>query len=399
MTDLCKECKGSSFVRLKGVGLTCTTCKPQNTKDADRYIAKNKLPIKRLSPMVSRSVPMEFKCKECKTIFNKTMNVIEIFTVRGKGLCPTCNVEKQRVDISNTLKRKYKSGEIVATPRKYTPDSYRDYLKKKKLTSIEDYNGTDTSILHKCLVCKHEFKNSPGNIVSQNNGCSSCKGTHKTDATYRTELKARGSIFTPVEKYKGSRVGIDHKCNKCGFIKNMMPTNALKEEGGSYYCPGHSQIPRFSRKIFKLGDRKVSCQGYNTRGIELLLKKGYSPEDIVTEYEKEMPKVYYKYKGWHKYNPDIFIKSTNRILEIKSPPTMGLGLKSNYGRSAAAWYSLCAKYKYCIKQGYNFSLVVYGGYPVTRIPMPKDWYNMKHRDAVKYVINKVQSKTSTSSPA
>jgi Zn finger protein HypA/HybF involved in hydrogenase expression len=344
------------------------------------YIGRHNLSIKPISKLTGRNNPVKFKCLDCRLIFYKASKALENLVNKNQRVCPKCNVEDQRLRISTTLKIKHAKGEI-ATNRKFTPLQYANYLKPNKVKPLEDYINMDTSIEHQCLVCNYTFKNSPGNMMKHGN-CPKCsRKAKKTTEEYKLELLDINSMFIPIEDYAGSRTPIKHKCLICGYFKLMSPTNALR----SNFCPSHELSNGFKRHRMVLGKRTIVYQGYNNRALSDMLKHGIKAKDILTEYEKGVPKITYKYKGVKKYYPDIYVANLNLIIEVKSPATMGLGIDPSYGRSASEWYKLVAKYRYCVKQGYRFKLMVYGSYPVKRLEFPKNWHTLTHREAVSLV--------------
>jgi hypothetical protein len=63
--------------------------------------------------------------------------------------------------------------------------------------------------------------------------------------------------------------------------------------------------------------KKVRCQGYEPLALDILHKK-YDEDDIVTS-KKDVPEIWYEFEEkTHRYFPDIFVKSKNLIVEVKS---------------------------------------------------------------------------------
>lgn len=106
----------------------------------------------------------------------------------------------------------------------------------------------------------------------------------------------------------------------------------------------------FKNKIYIFpSGQKVNIQGYEHFGINLLLKQGYKEKDIILDkkrIEKITRKFFWKDKKIHRYYPDIFIKSENRFIEIKSKWTNRKELNKNNFKKLN-----------CVKEkGYNISL-------------------------------------------
>ena len=78
--------------------------------------------------------------------------------------------------------------------------------------------------------------------------------------------------------------------------------------------------------------------------LDILIKSGISEHDIFTNYE--CPKIiwYDDKKTKHTHIPDIFIKSENKLIEVKSEFTSSVELMNN----------ILLKKKYSEEQGYTY---------------------------------------------
>ena len=75
-------------------------------------------------------------------------------------------------------------------------------------------------------------------------------------------------------------------------------------------------------KLYKFpSGKEIKIQGYENYALDKIIKL-YDEDNIITE-KSEMPEIYYTFgKGsYKKYYPDIYIKSVNKIFEIKSDYT------------------------------------------------------------------------------
>lgn len=82
------------------------------------------------------------------------------------------------------------------------------------------------------------------------------------------------------------------------------------------------QKSAFKRKEFIMpSGRVIYVQGYEPQALNLLLEK-YEEGDLVTEkveIEKYVGKIWYKQsEKLHRYYPDIFVRSENLVVEVKS---------------------------------------------------------------------------------
>jgi hypothetical protein len=83
-------------------------------------------------------------------------------------------------------------------------------------------------------------------------------------------------------------------------------------------------------------------RGYEPHCLLDLLDSGYEEEEIETDPDK-IPTISYKFEGtYHTYYPDIFIKSEETLIEVKSYFTWNREYNKNLQKmkSAAARYSV-----------------------------------------------------------
>ena len=147
----------------------------------------------------------------------------------------------------------------------YTPEEYYNLCKSKGLDlPIEDYVNTSIKIKHKCSN-GHIYLQTPGNHLN-GEGCKICainvtKNKYKkTSKRYIQECKSKG-LDLPLERYRGSKVKIKHKCSK-GHIYEQEPTSHLQgygclicnESHGEKYIRNYldnNSIKYISQKTFK----------------------------------------------------------------------------------------------------------------------------------------------------
>ena len=101
-----------------------------------------------------------------------------------KFKCNECNAEFT-----------YKPEKLLSYKHPYCPDcsngfkhDKRDYLQRcfeeshGKIIPIERFINNRTKILHKCVICDHEWKATPGNIVINHTCCPKCKNSYTVSA-------------------------------------------------------------------------------------------------------------------------------------------------------------------------------------------------------------------------
>jgi len=113
------------------------------------------------------------------------------------------------------------------TNKKYISELPEGYI------TLEPYINSRTPIMHKHLLCEHEWKVTPTNM-QQGNRCPKCssnvfKGTDK----YKSELP---ETILLLEDYKGSATPIKHRHVVCGHEWDASPNNILKGTGCPICC-------------------------------------------------------------------------------------------------------------------------------------------------------------------
>lgn len=139
-------------------------------------------------------------------------------------------------------------------------------------------------------------------------------------------------------------------------VKDKIKDTFDKKYGGhpmqTDECFENNLKSRVKFKDFTLPSGKIiRLQGYEVFGIKYLLDK-YDEKDIlssVKEINKEIGFIYYKYKGRKKkYYTDFYIKSENKIYEVKSTWTYSANIEKNK-----------AKRKACEQMGIKFEFLIF----------------------------------------
>lgn len=171
------------------------------------------------------------------------------------------------------------------------------------------------------------------------------------------------------EVYLASDTGKKHMKDKYGhhvYIQSETGKKYMKETYGAEYamqCPElfrKMQRKAYSTKSYTLPSGKVILvQGYENKCMDrYLVEEKYSEEDIVMA-DFCIP---YVLNGVNrKYYPDIYIKSENKIIEVKSTWTYKLGYERNI-----------AKWKAAVDAGYEMYVEVYSKKGLSRIEFIND---------------------------
>ncbi|MCK9574623.1 MAG: hypothetical protein M0R51_01450 [Clostridia bacterium] len=107
---------------------------------------------------------------------------------------------------------------------------------------------------------------------------------------------------------------------------------------------------RYKFKKYEMpSGRIVHVQGYENFAIDLLLQQ-YEENDIVVACDgisKFTGVIEYELNGTHTYKPDIYIKSKNMIIEVKSAYTYNAAKKQTHAKAQA-----------CVNLGFTFYLMI-----------------------------------------
>jgi len=148
--------------------------------------------------------------------------------------------------------------------------------------------------------------------------------------------------------------GVDNPMGVQKFIDNYISTS--REKYGVNHPMQNEEIYKKQQKSgYKYKDyilpsgEIVKVQGYEPKMLDILFERGYKEEDLVIQQRTEMPIIWYhtEDKKKHRYYPDIFIISENKIIEVKSDYTYNLELKINLLKKEA-----------CLKAGYKFEFKI-----------------------------------------
>ena len=169
----------------------------------------------------------------------------------------------------------------------------------------------------KCKICNSPFTSDKRAIAY----CSDeCKKTF-----YDNRLKK--TIKTNLEKY---------------CVENPYQNEEIKKTISEKY--------KFKTYTLPSG-KEIKIQGYENKFLDEYFKNG-GLEDDITSQGKDIDKIwYYGTDGKkHRYFPDFYIKSKNKIIEVKSDYTYKADLEKNL-----------LKEKACLNMGYSFEFKIYKG--------------------------------------
>jgi hypothetical protein len=133
-----------------------------------------------------------------------------------------------------------------------------------------------------------------------------------------------------------------------------MKNNCLIKYGVEYPMQNAEINEKSSKNSYKLKEFTFPCgntiqvQGYEPFLLDILVKDGYTFDDIITS-RLQVPEIWYnKNDKKCRYYCDVYIPKTNTIYEVKSTWTYQKDIDKNKLKKQA-----------CIDNGYNFQLYVF----------------------------------------
>jgi len=281
----------------------------------------------------------EKTCKRC----SKNTKFLSIKKGYNQGCSLNCNLKITKLE-------------------RYGDENYTN-IEKNKRTCLKRY-GVDNvskldSTIHKIKETKHE-RYGDENYNNREDAVKTClerygnENYKNPDKNKQTKLERYGDENynnrplmkqTKLERY-GNENYNNTKQNKKTTFKNW----------GVYHCLQHQDLlnkaikSAHTFKDYMLPSGKtIKVQGYEPKALDILFKQGYKEEDLIIQQRKEMPEIWYHTsdKKKHRYYPDIFIISENKIIEVKSEWTYNLHLKKNLLKQQA-----------CLDAGYKFEFKI-----------------------------------------
>ena len=149
--------------------------------------------------------------------------------------CKVCNYEWESFPANLTRGHgciKCASKERNSKTKK-THEQYQKELHESgyNIEVIDEYIDGLTNILHKCLICNHEWKARPANILI-GKGCPKCAGRNKTNDEFIQEFNiVNNNLIELLSPYMSSHDKIKCRCKVCGNQWEALPYSLLHGSG------------------------------------------------------------------------------------------------------------------------------------------------------------------------
>ena len=183
---------------------------------------------------------------------------------------------------------------------------------------------------------------------AKNKSKQTCLEKYGVENPRQSEEAKNKSKQTCLEKY-----GVDHN-SKTPEYKEKYKQTCLETYGVEHPSQNSEISEKQSKNSYKLKSFTFPCgntvqvQGYEPYLLDILVKDGYTFEDIITK-RTEIPEIWYnKNDKKFRYYCDVYIPKNNTIYEVKSTYTRKIDIEKNKLKQQA-----------CIDAGYNFELYVF----------------------------------------
>jgi predicted nucleic acid-binding Zn-ribbon protein len=259
-------------------------------------------------------------------------------------------------------------------PRTKTHKVFTEQLKSvhPDIKCLTTYTGCDDVIVAK-HVCGHTWNARPANLL-KGHGCPECRhgSSNKTTSKFKQELKAVNREILLLEEYVNAKTKVSVK-HTCGHVWSTLPNVLLKGHG----CPACSHKLKWAQEA------KTFVRGYEPQALKWLTKTRFKAKQIQVS---DIPWITYSYSGRkRKYYPDFFVADEALIIEVKSMSSMGLSSNFYKLSSRELLATLKAKRRACIKQGFNFELMLMAP-DGARIALPDNWYQLSGKAIRKAIV-------------
>lgn len=260
----------------------------------ESVIAKDEATLKGEYSNLSRDVMISYTCKCGKDHVKMFRYLVE----NGGATCEQCAKQNkkdkyeqtclQKYGASNVMKNKHIASKVSLSTNTFTFDRLQDSLGENLVGEYDCNNiGRDTVITFKCFCCgSHD--NKPFILLEESIGpfCKECTWVAKEHM---------------IKKALKENYNVEHSLQYTKFFDKATATGCT-----------HKPYKTPSGKI-------LMYQGYEHLALDLLFMQEYDENDIVNS-KKDVPEIWWIDADGkeHRYYVDIYIRSENRMIEIKS---------------------------------------------------------------------------------
>jgi hypothetical protein len=317
--------------------------------------------------------------RKVRSVHGDRLIVVGQYTRAHDSLLYKCVVHGEFSALPSNIEHGQRCVECARLARCNTHEEHVRRVRQQhgdKVKVVGKFVNFKTKVAYECR--KHGVWDAkPGN-VERGASCRKCYNervsirTRKSHETYATALSERELVA--LDRYVTSHTPIRHKC-KLGHVWIAKPNVVLTGHG----CPTCDKS-QYRRYRVRVGAREVWLQGSEPAAVRLLIVEGTRADDLCFSTSEGKPVFEYRFKNKrHRYVPDVYDRSTNTVIEVKGPVTLGL-----YDRSIFS--KVRAKAKAVV--GHNYRLVLV--YRKRLVPLPDDWLTYTRASLLNAFRNTVQ---------
>ena len=311
-----------------------------------KYCDENKITLNKeylITDKIKRETRIIGKCFSCENSFDISFRRF----IEGFCRCKSCVNIIKRNKTKATCLEKYGYESATRTP---------EVQDKSKATCLEKYGhefGFQSKVIKdKCKVTyleKFNLENPSQSQEIKDKKIATCLENFSVENPSQSKAIKDKKIATCLENFSVENPSQSQE------IKDKKITTTLKNYGVEYPM----QNPEYAEKHMKASYKTKSYtfpsgnirlyQGYENFALDELIQDNILEDDIISEV-KNVPEIWYYDKEGkkHRYYVDIFIKSQNRMIEVKSTWTIELKKDCIFLKQAA-----------CKLAGYKYEIWVY----------------------------------------
>jgi hypothetical protein len=265
----------------------------------------------------------EFKKESCELLDTEYINS----NTKMKYLCKCANESSITWD---SFKQGHRCSQCYGN-EKLTYKYIKNYFTEHSCELLEtEYINSYTKMKYKCK--DNHITNISWDNFKQGYRCITCSGKEKLTFEFVYNYFKEQNCELLESKYINANTLMKYRC-ECQCISKIVFGHF--QNGTRCMTCGFDKQEKSSKlfKQFKFPSGEIkNIQGYENLALDELIKI-FKEEDIITK-RSEMPKIIYKLKDKeHRYYPDIWIKSINKIIEVKSYYTYKKELIKNINKA------------------------------------------------------------------
>ena len=328
---ICNDNHSKNFRQLVKTGAYCKSCmekvasnkistfKKTFTIDVlNDYCKQNNITlVEHYEPItINRDIIIKGLCltENCQSIFQKPLRQL----IKLGGYCTTCAKNKGKEKIIDTCVNKYGVK---------NPGQHDEFMRKMKETTKQKYGVEYFSQTEKCkekIKQKNIQKYGVEHVLQVPEIREQIKKTNVLkygveNPQQNQEIRNKTSKTT-MEKY-----GVSHYTKTQDF-KDKCKATCLEKYGVEHHLQNAEIAEKHLNATFKTksytfpSGKAIQCQGYEPFALDELVKKEHIDENDIFTNRTEGPEIWYIdcSGNQRRHYVDIFIKSQNRCIEVKS---------------------------------------------------------------------------------